>query len=113
MHEVSAEASPIFLYGARCACRVAVGCDFGLPRALEKSEITISRIANTVILPAVGAQFNSDLIPEWKHIIHMDGFTRLRVLDDVLRYLYPSPTARVCLLNVCVFLEVINQTLQP
>jgi len=48
-----------------------------------KSEIMISKIANIVILPAVGAQFNSDLIPEWKHIIHMDGFTRLRALDDV------------------------------
>ena len=54
---------------------VCAFCDFGLPHALMKSEIMISRIANTVILPAVGAQFNSDLIPEWKHIIHMDGFT--------------------------------------
>ena len=57
---------------------------FGLPHALMKSEIMISRIANIVILPAVGAQFTSDLIPEWKHITHMDGFTLLRVLDDVL-----------------------------
>lgn len=61
------------------------GCvrTFALPHALMKCEIMISRIANIVILPAVGDQFNSDLIPEWKHIIHMDGFPRLRVLDDV------------------------------
>lgn len=50
-------------------------CDFffGLPHALMKSEIMNSRIADVVIPPAVGAQFNSDLIPEWKHITHMDG----------------------------------------
>lgn len=81
--------------------------------AFLKSEIMISRIANTVILPPVEAQFNSDLIPECKHIMHMDGFTLLRVLDDVPRYLYSSHTVSVCLVNGCVFLEVINQTSQP
>lgn len=71
--------------------------NFGLLMLLMKCEIMISRIANIVILPAVEAQFNSDLIPEWKHIIHMDGFTRLRVLDDVV----PPPLIFIPITHHC------------
>lgn len=45
---------------------------FALSHSLMKCEIMISRIANIVIMPTAGAQFSSDLIPEWKYIIHMD-----------------------------------------
>lgn len=82
-HKASDEASLMYIRHSLSLHMYVWSLSPRLPRALMKSEIMTSRIANTVILPVVGAQFNSDLIPEWKHIIHMDGFTRLRVLDDV------------------------------
>lgn len=49
-----------------------------------KSEIMISRIANAVIPP------------DLKYIIHVDEFERLRVIDDVPRYLFSQHTVSGC-----------------
>lgn len=44
-----------------------------------------------------GAQFNSDLIPEWKCITHMDGFTRLRVNRDDVPLIFIPEAQSECL----------------